>query len=59
MEVKENYINMQVENINECYLKSLEILAQATSNVDRPNREFWVFKRIEKAIDFYEKQVMK
>lgn len=58
MEIKESYVNMQVENVNECYLKSLEILAITTKDLRSPNREFWVFQRIEKAINYYEKKVM-
>ena len=50
---------MQVRNVDECYLKSLEVLAIATKDLKSPNRDFWVFKRIEKAIDYYEKEVMK
>ena len=58
MEIQQKYVNIEISDVDTCYLKSLEILAMATKGIDSPNRNFWVFERIEKAVDHYEKKVL-
>lgn len=58
MEIQEKYISMEMSDVDACYLKSLEILAMATKGINRPNRDYWIFAKIEKAINHYEKKVL-
>ena len=58
MEIQQKYINVEISDVDACYLKSLEILAMATKDINKPNRDFWVFAKIEKAINHYEKKVL-
>lgn len=56
--MQEIIIDNSVTNYDKCYLKAIELAMNYHKNVSRPNTDFWLYKEIKGAVEYYHKKVM-
>lgn len=56
--MEEIIIDNSVTNYDEYYLRAMELANDYLKNVNSPNTEYWLYKEIEGAVQYYHKKVM-